>query len=237
MNKAIVVTAVACAVTIALACDRILAADVPGPTAAEIMAKSDAAVGGSSVRTEIITISTTINGRYATIRMMMKRPDRFLERIRIPQAGATLTMAVDGSVAWIQGTDGQVHTVDAGDKNLGLEIVSTLYSTQRWKHVVRKPDRDYLGGTYFVLRTKPDVGPPADILIDKTSYYPIAVQAQFKGATFTEAFTDFARGPNGEAYPRHIRFHSPDGATMKEDTITSLDDNVPIDDGAFAPPR
>jgi hypothetical protein len=117
-----------------------------------------------------------------------------------------------------------------------MKIVSTEYSTAGLKNVSRKPDRDYLGVTYYVLHVTPASGRSYDMLIDKTTYEPAASQIVYKGATFTQAFSEYTRGPGGEYYPRHIRYVAPDGTTIKEDTVLSVDDDVPLDDAMFAPP-
>jgi hypothetical protein len=205
------------------------------PTAHSVLDKVWGATGWTDVRTVIMSASTTLDGRYVTETIMMKKPDRFFERVRLPQQQASLSLGAIGSTIWLQGFDGKVRVADSGDKNIGLDAVSLMFSTDSWYEWTLEADKDYRDHTCFDLRTKLKYGATEDYLIDTKTDIPVASQVTVGGSTFSEEYRDMAQS-GGALYARQIAIIAPNGETMRVISITSLDTNVPLDDSQFAPP-
>ncbi|HXW76059.1 MAG TPA: hypothetical protein VEJ20_01475, partial [Candidatus Eremiobacteraceae bacterium] len=190
----------------------------------------------ANVSTEVETYSTIIDGKYATVTTLMKRPDRYLERINIPQDNVTNSIGFIGSSVWVQDPDGTVHSADFGSSNLGLSVVSTLYSPEMWNGFTKEPSRAYKSTSCYDLRMELQSGIPVDLLVSKATFIPVAAQVTLGGHTISVEYRDIDRSPGGELFPRHIDIIAPDGTTLFVYTITSLDANVPLDDSEFEPP-
>jgi outer membrane lipoprotein-sorting protein len=214
------------------------AADSGALTASQIVDKLSNAIRCTNLTSEIETYSTIIDGKYATVTMMIKRPDRYYERINIPQDQASTTMGILGSSVWIQQPNGQVTTASLGDSNIGADVISMLWSPETWLKISRGADRSYRGVTYDVLHVTSVVNRGSDdVLVDPKTFYPAGVQFVWRGTTLNIEYRDFTESSGGLMYPRHIAVVGPDGSTLHIFTITSLDVNVHLDDSQFEVPQ
>jgi hypothetical protein len=215
-------------------------AEAAPPPASTVIAKMATAVGGrdvlDSIKTSVQTLSLSIQGQPGTVTVTIKRPDKFLQVVSIPALNVSLTQGFDGTNGWFQDGFGHVK-VATGDQLASLRcsaanpVGALLRSDGPLPAAAAvQPDATLDGKQYIVLSVSQKDCPSTTIYIDPKSYLVFRVT----NSAQTIDPSNYTTGPAGEKYAKTLVISGPMGTTIA--TVTSQQDNVPVDDALFATP-
>jgi len=221
-----------------------LAADQPD--IASIMQKYADALGGHDVLGRIQTAKSvyqsTLMGRTITVTSLSKAPVKFVQRIQAEGMNAAVVIGFDGKTAWTQTLSGEVvkltgtNRADVISESAGTnnsEIIRERWPTQ----LSLKPNETVDGKQYYVVAVRPQGGSERDLLLDTQSFLPVIMRQYATSGTTLSIATKFGKGPLGEATAAVSRSIGSAGPVPDLTfTLVSTEDNIRIDDSAFAPP-
>lgn len=225
--------------SLAVAC-LIVATPVYAQTVDEIVAKNIAAKGGEaklkSVQTLRQTGTITLQGQTAQLMTVSKRPN--LSRQDISIMGTTITMAFDGTKAWMMnpmiGTDPvempaeQAEMIkDQADIDGPLMDYKAKGSTVELVGL-----EDANGRKAFHLRITRKGLPPTELFIDSQNYLDVKAVTVVPGSgTMEVAFSDY-RSIDGMMVPFTVK-SSAAGMTLSELKLDKVEFNVTLPADAF----
>lgn len=210
------------------------------PTLAIVLSKFAQAQGGedalNKVNTRVIQLQITHGDRTSTAQLYQKAPDKMYAVMTTPQG--SITLGFDGTHAWT--ASGEEAREASGPQAilLGREAQINPYASIS----AYKPKR--LFGTakigdanaYVVFATAPDGNTELDFF-DQQSGLLIRRMIRYRtvfGALPVEADYSDYRDVDGAKIPYKTAWYT-NGQTSSY-TVTSVQDNVPVDDSKFAPP-
>jgi hypothetical protein len=164
----------------------------------------------------------------------------FLDRYALgPASGGH---GFDGSVSWIQDGSGLVRIEDNADARQESADESYRRSVAVWfpeRHaaeILGGGDGELSGRRGLRLRITPAGGRPFDVWIDAKSSLPIRIVEKGPEQTQTTRLADY-RPIHGIWLPFDIRATNGNPRFDQELSVENVEVNVPISDGAFAPPK
>lgn len=218
----------------------LIAAPAYAQTAEEIVAKNLAAKGGEAklkaVQTLRQTGTMTLQGQTAHLMTVSKRPN--LSRQDISIMGTTITMAFDGTKAWmlnpLVGPDAiempaeQAEMIkDQADIDGPLMDYKSKGSTIELVGI-----EDAAGKKAFHLRVSRKGLPPTELFIDTTSYLDVKAVTVVPGSgTMEMTFADY-RSVDGMTVPFSVK-SSAAGMTLSELKLDKVEFNVTLPPDAF----
>lgn len=224
----------------------VIAARPRGPlTVEDVVARYAAAVGGrdvlAKISSRVVQLSTSAWDQPAAVTITSKAPANYLEVIDIPALGETIRRGFDGKVAWSQ-SDGAVRILKgAGREELIDRAAAANYTelfAERWPtSVTLLPEQVRAGNRFIALRIEPDGARPRELLLDAATYRPAIVLRRWGGGEASVEATATAKGPLGEAFARQTTMTDSAGNRAVSATVTSIQDNVSVDDAIFSPPH
>jgi len=208
------------------------------PSSTSVIAKIVAAYGGPSVlgsiKSTVQVASLTLQGQPGTITVTTERPNKSLEVVAVPAFHAIITTAYDGANGWTSDAYGNVKAL-SGDQLTSTRCDSTdltyamLHPDPTIAFAVQ-PNQTVDGKSLIALLVSQKDCPTITLLVDPKTY----LIARYVSAVETIDFSDYASGPAGEMYPKTAVITG--GIGTYYTTVTSIQDNVTIDESIFAMP-
>lgn len=204
-----------------------------------VVAKMIDAYGGSAVlgaiKTRVVTVSASIQGEAATVTTTYARP-RLVQVIQIPALHVIVTYGYDGTKGWARDTYG--HVEEQTDDQLTVlkcltdnPLETLLASGGAAGDMTVKSSRSTVDGKQYDVLDVTQAGcPPTTMLVDTTTH----LVARETTGSQTSAFSNYETDPAGERYPKTVVTSAMGVTTVG--TVTSIEDNVTVDDAMFAMP-
>jgi|SRR5579863_4331362 len=211
---------------------------IAATSASAVLQKMAKAYGGRTVldaiKTQRVNLSLSIQGQPSTVTTTTERPNRMLEVVSIPAMHLVVTTGFDGANGWVQDTYGHVKAL-SGDQlsEVSCQADDPVYDAlhaSKGSSITQEPSQTLDGKNYVVLQVSQKGCQPSTLLVDPKTYLISRLLAPQQTVDFSNYATDAA----GEKYPRTLAITSALGTQVG--TVTSIEDNVKIDDAIFAMP-
>ena len=209
-------------------------------TADEIVAKNIAAKGGEAKLKSVQTLrqrgTITIQGQTAQLMSVAKRPN--LSRQEINIMGTTITMAFDGSKAWMLNPMVGPEPVEMPAEQAEMikdqaDIDGPLMDYKAKGSMVELVGLEDAGGKKaFRLRVTRKGLPPTEIFIDSTTYLDIKAVSTVPGSgTMELVFGDY-RSVDGMMVPFSVKSTAA-GMTVSELKLDQVEFNITLPPDSF----
>lgn len=208
------------------------------PTAEQVLARHDAAVGGraaldkhSSVRLTGVVILTLAEMR-GTIEIVRAKPNQFVEKMSLPQLGE-LVKGYDGKTAWVleSSEPGLLTDADAESMKRVADWYHEFNVTQAIRGA-RVDSTEFEGQQAWRLTYASGLGDEVRAYFNRESGLRIGEESQFGVGAATTIFADY-KPVEGVQFPMRITTRRGDGE-MLVNFVSVEFDKVPV--SAFALP-
>jgi len=205
---------------------------------ATVTSKMIAAYGGKdvldSIKTSVHVVALTVQGQTGTITTTIEAPSKFLQVVSVPAFHATVTTAFDGTNGWSSDAYGNVKALT------GDQLTTTRCNATDITHAMLHPDPTIVfavqpnqtvdGKSLITVLVSEKGCPTVTLLVDPQT----ELITRYVSPLQTVDFSDYMKGPLGEIYPKTVVITG--GIGTYYTTVTSIQDNVPVDDSIFAMP-
>lgn len=207
------------------------------PTAT-VLSKMIVAAGGKDVldtiKTSVQVVSLTVQGQSGTITTTVELPSKFIQVVSVPAFHLTVTTAFDGTNGWSSDAYGNVKAL-VGDQLTTTRCNSTdlVYAMLHPDPTIAfavQPNQTVDGKSLMTVLVSQKDCPTITLLVDPKTYLP----ARYVSPLQTVDFSDYVKGPLGEAYPKTVVITG--GIGTYYTTVTSVQDNPKVDESIFAMP-
>ena len=227
----------------------LLAADlVPAPSPAPpmtldtLLRRHLEALGGEAAITAIkntrVTSTVQTGGIQGTITTIYAAPDREYEEDKL--GILNITQGYDGKTAWQRDTNGNVRPL-AGEELKDLRV-QLFFDTNSYVLPGRIPGTLALhpqpeqGTGNYIVDALPEGGKPSTLFFDPRTFFIVKEQHLDDNVRVTTNYGDY-RTVDGARFPFQM---TTSNGTARYDivgTVTRVENNVPLPDGLFAPPK
>jgi len=209
------------------------------PSSADVVGKMIAALGGrtalESIKSKVEIVSLQLPDQMVTTTVTRVEPDKYLEVDTLPAYHQAITTGYDGTTGWVDDTYGNVKQLTGDQLTVvrckAQDPAASFLGADKSTTFDAKPDQTVDGKSYIVLVANHDGCPTTTLYVDPKTY----LVWRFTDGLQTVDLSDYAVGPSGEKYAKTLAITSGMGSFLG--AVTSVKDNVQIDDAIFVMPQ